>query len=333
LNPANLSSFVPFFRNAHLSTIASNFWKRPISDVHFPVTRRVYRTAPDIQVGVDEQSPPDPVAPVLGIHGLEGSSNSGYLLSLSHELLNAGYAVHRFNMRSCGGTENLASSNYHAGQTSDVLSVLRQIRQNWTGPLFLIGFSLGGNVSLKLAGELGQDAIGFLDGVCSVSNPLDLAACSDSLEEPRNVIYENRFLKYLRARINRRHLQYPDIYDIRPLAQIRTIRQFDDTYTAKLFGFGTAANYFATQSSNQFLELIRIPTLMIQAKDDPLIPFRVYSHPAIQSNPNLRLMATDHGGHVGFIAQRQPRFWIDPFIHRWTEEIRNKTTRSTVIIP
>ena len=325
--------FVPFFRSAHLSTIASNFWKRPVTVDRFPVTRQVYRTAPDIQVGVDEQTPPNPAAHVLAIHGLEGSSNSGYLLSLSHELLNAGVAVHRFNMRSCGGTEHLAKSNYHAGQTSDVLAVLREIRKTWDGPLFLVGFSLGGNVALKLAGELRQEAVGFLDGVCSVSNPLDLAACSDALEEPSNVIYENRFLKYLRARIQRRHLQYPDLYDIKPLAKVRTIRQFDDAYTAKLFGFGTAANYFATQSSNQFLDSIQIPTLLIQAKDDPLIPFRVYDHPVIRKNPNFRLIATDHGGHVGFIARSQPRFWVDPLIRRWTEEIRNKAVQSSVFIP
>jgi predicted alpha/beta-fold hydrolase len=305
-----------------------------VSEGRFPLTRRVYRTAPDVQVAVDEQMPVgEPVAHIMMIHGLEGSSVSGYLRSLSHELLDAGYAIHRFNMRSCGGSEHLSSSNYHAGQTSDALAVLREIRSEWSGPLFLAGFSLGGNVSLKMAGELGPEAAEFLDGVCAVSTPIDLSACSDALEQPRNFIYENRFLKYLAARIRRRNLQYPDLYDVGPLERVRTIRQFDDTYTAKLFGFGTAANYFATQSSNQFLEAIRIPTLLIQAKDDPLIPFRVYSHPAIAANPNIRLLATNGGGHVGFIARSQPRFWIDPVIRAWTEEVRNKRARSTVFIP
>jgi predicted alpha/beta-fold hydrolase len=307
-----------------------------VSEDRFPLIRRIYRTAPDVEVAVDEQTPANgapPVARVMMIHGLEGSSASGYLQSLSHELLNAGYATHRFNMRSCGGSEDLSSTNYHAGQTSDALAVLRHIRSEWQGPLFLAGFSLGGNVSLKLAGELGNDAIGLLDGVCSISTPIDLTACSDALEHRRNFIYENRFLVHLKARILRRHQKYPDLYDIRPLEGVRTIRQFDDVYTAKLFGFGTAANYFATQSSNQFLENIRIPTLLIQAKDDPLIPFRVYDHPAIRGNPNLHLIATDHGGHVGFIAQSQPRFWVDPMIRAWMEEVRNKRAQSTVFIP
>ena len=257
------------------------------------------------------------------IHGLEGSSDSGYIQSLSAELLPAGYAIHRFNMRSCGGTEHLSSTNYHAGQTSDALAVLRQIRQESpAAPLFLVGFSLGGNVSLKLAGELAGDAVELLGGVCSVSTPIDLAACSDALEARRNFIYQNRFLVRLKDRIVRRHQAYPDQYDLGPLKDVRTIRQFDDVYTAKLFGFGTAANYFATQSSNQFLDAIRIPTLMIQAQDDPLIPFDVYSHPAIRANGNIRLIATDHGGHVGFIAKVQPRFWIDPLIGEWIEEVR-----------
>ena len=306
-----------------------------MSEDRFALMRRIYRTDFDVQVAVDEQTPgaAPPAGHVMMIHGLEGGSDSGYLQSLSNELLNAGYATHRFNMRSCGGTEHLSSTNYHAGQTSDALAVLREIRREWSGPLFLVGFSLGGNVSLKLAGELGADAIGLLDGVCSVSTPIDLSACSDALEAPRNFIYQDRFLARLKDRIRRRHQQYPDRYDIKPLDQVRTIRQFDDAYTAKLFGFGTASNYFATQSSNQHLERIRIPTLMIQAKDDPLIPFAVFSHKAIAANRNLRLVATDHGGHVGFIARRQPRFWLDPLIRVWTEEVRrNKRAGSPVLI-
>jgi predicted alpha/beta-fold hydrolase len=220
-------------------------------------------------------------------------------------------------MRSCGGTEHLSSTNYHAGQTSDALAVLRQIRTESDAPLSLVGYSLGGNVSLKLAGELGNDAIGFLDGVCSVSTPIDLDACASELERPDNFIYENRFVAALKDRIRRRHQRYPDRYSLGGIDQVRTIRQFDDLFTAKLFQFGTAENYFATQSSNQFLESIRVPTLMIQSKDDPMIPFRVYDHPGIRANPRIRFIPTDHGGHVGFIARHQPRFWVDSVITDW----------------
>jgi uncharacterized protein len=327
------TSFHPFFRNAHLSTIAANFWKRPATERQFPLTRRVYRTEPEVQVAVDEQMPATgkPAANVMMIHGLEGASDSGYIRSLSRQMLDLGYGVHRFNMRSCGGTEPLSKTNYHAGQTSDALFVLRRIRQKWDVPLFLVGYSLGGNVSLKLAAELGSEADGLLDGVCAVSTPIDLAACAEALGKPANFIYSNRFVTRLKDRIRRRNAQYPDLYDLGPLSQVRTIQEFDDAYTAKLFGFGTAANYFATQSSNQFLERIRIPTLIIQAKDDPMIPFSVYNHPAIQGNPKIRLIATDYGGHVGFLARNQPRFWVDPIIGEFTWNLWNKRPCSIVL--
>ena len=312
--------FHPLFRNAHLSTIAGNFWKRPDTERQYPLLRRLYRTETDVEVAVDEQMPAaKPAANVMMIHGLEGASDSGYIRSLSREMLELGYGVHRFNMRSCGGTEHLSKTNYHAGQTSDALFVLREIRRRADAPLFLVGFSLGGNVGLKLAGELGPDAAGFLDGVCVVSTPIDLAACAETLGKPGNAVYSRRFVTRLKDRIRRRHARYPELYDIRALPGVRTIQQFDDAYTAKLFGFGTAANYFATQSSNQFLDRIAVPTLLIQAKDDPMIPFSVYNHPAIASNRNIRFIATDHGGHVGFIARRQPRFWLDATIAEFVQ--------------
>lgn len=289
-----------------------------MTEDRYPLERVIIQTEPDTAVAVDRQMLEKPVAHAVVIHGLEGDSGSGYIRSLSRELLGRGVSVHRFNMRSCGGTEHLSRTNYHAGQTSDVWFVLHEIRKQWSGPLFLIGFSLGGNVSLKLAGEMGTDALGLLDGVCAVSTPIDLAACSDALEAPRNFIYENRFLIRLKDRVRRRAAQYPDRYDTRALAGVRTIRQFDDAYTAKLFGFGTVANYFATQSSNQFLGDIRVPALLIQAKDDPLIPFDVYERAeGLRGNTKIRLVATDHGGHVGFIARGEPRFWVDRIIADW----------------
>ena len=129
----------------------------------------------------------------------------------------------------------------------------------------------------------------------------------------------------LKDRIRRRHLQAPDIYTLEHLPKIRTIIDFDNYYTAPLFGFGTAANYFRTQSSNQFLERIQIPTLLVQAKDDPLFPSPIYDHPAFSQNPHLRLIAAEHGGHVGFIARHRPRFWLDEVA--WTGWKKSRTSR------
>ena len=313
--------FRPFFKNPHLATIAGNFWARPDSEKQWPVERTVYETEPGVKIRVDSQRPTDPHGELILVHGLEGSSNAGYARSLAAAALAAGYAVHRMNLRGCGGTEALSLSNYHSGQTSDLLHLIRERTRRAAGPVFLAGFSLGGNMSLKLAGELGDAARDLISGVCAVSTPLDLAACATALGRPQNRIYDRRFLVALKRKIQVRARQAPDLYTLEHLAKVRTIYDFDDYYTARLFGFGTAANYYRTQSSNQFLEKIRIPALLIAAKDDPLVPFSVYDHPAFAANPNLRLLAVDHGGHLGFIARRRPRFWLDGVIVDWLEEL------------
>lgn len=317
----------PIVRNGHLQTLLGNFWSRPVTEDRFPLVRRLYRTQPDTQVAVDEQLLANPRAHAVLVHGLEGSSQSGYIRSLSRDLLEARVSVHRFNMRSCGGTEHLCKTNYHAGQTTDLKHVLTEIRKaDPERPIFLIGYSLGGNASLKLAGEFAGQ--GLVNGVAGISTPLDLARCCARLNDPRNFIYQRRFVNALKDRIRRRHALQPDEYDLKPLHSIRSIWEFDDAYTAKLFGFRTALNYFQTQSAGQFLQSIDVPCLMIQAKDDPMIPFDVYQRePALHGgNRNIRFLPFDTGGHVGFVSRTTPRFWIDPIITRWLLEIGNFET-------
>lgn len=283
-----------------------------------------HRTEPDVQVLVHSQHPAGaPRGELILVHGLEGSSDAGYARSMSYEALEAGYIAHRFNFRSCGGTESLALSNYHSGQTSDVLYIARERKRASGLPIYLVGFSLGGNVVLKLAGELGDAGRDVLAGVCAVSTPIDLAACAAALGKLQNRIYAQRFLSRLKEKIRIRYRQAPEIYTLEHLSQIRTIYDFDDYYTARLFGFGTAENYYRTQSSNQYLDKIRVPALIVAAKDDPLVPFAVYNHPAFTHNPNLRLVAVEHGGHLGFVARGRPRFWLDGLVIDWLQEIGN----------
>jgi len=301
--------------------MAGNFWSRPKVDERWPVEAVIYRTEPDVEVLVHSQRPDSPPrGEIILVHGLEGSSAGGYARSMSYAALEAGYATHRFNMRSCGGTENLALTNYHSGQTSDLLHVVQERRQKSNLPIYLVGFSLGGNVVLKLTGELRDDARGFITAVCGVSTPIDLKACSMALGKRENFIYEQRFLSRLRERVRLRHKQAPETYSLEPLKKIRTIYDFDDLYTGPLFGFGDADNYYATQSSKEFLGRIRIPALLVQAKDDPLIPFSVYDHPAFRENPCLTLIAVEHGGHLGFISRRRPRFWLDGLVTNWLKD-------------
>jgi predicted alpha/beta-fold hydrolase len=326
-----LTPFVPFFKNPHLLTIAGNYWQRQLDENRFPVKATLYETEPGVQVLVHSQTPSGPPAgELILVHGLEGSSAAGYARSLAQAALEAGYAVHRYNMRSCGGTEHLSGTTlYHSGQTSDLLAVIRQLQGR--SPIFLAGFSLGGNVVLKLAGELGESARELIAGVVAVSTPIDLAACVRQLDRRVNFIYSNRFLSRLKQRVRLKQRLAPGLFPIEKLDRVKTVYEFDDQFTALNFGFGTADNYYATQSSKQFLDRIRIPTLLVQAKDDPLIPFEVYNHPAFSQNPCLRLLAVEHGGHLGFVAKGKPRFWLDQVLVQWIGEVRNKVAAGLVL--
>lgn len=306
----------------------ANFAQRRLDILRYPVEDKYYDTEPGVEILVHSQRPPgSSVGDVLMIHGLEGSSDAGYMRSMAQLALDAGYAVHRSNMRSCGGTDLRCDSMYHAGLTSDTLAILREIRHSSPRPLVLIGYSLGGNVALKLAGELGLEAAELLDGVCSVSTPIDLAACVRKMSERQNRIYEWRFLSRLKERVRRRADRQPGRYQLAALDSIRSVYQFDDKITAQFFGFGSADNYYSTQSSQNFIAGIRVPTLIVQAKDDPLIPFAIFDALRLEANPYVKLVAVDHGGHLGFISNSTPRFWLDRLILEWMEQ-RRSITRS-----
>jgi predicted alpha/beta-fold hydrolase len=192
--------------------------------------------------------------------------------------------------------------------TSDLLAVLRESRKEDRAPAFLVGFSLGGNVVLKLAGEMGESARDFVQGVCTVSAPLDLAACARRIGERDNRLYEARFVRAMRRR----------------LAATGRYRRRE---FAPSFGFGDAANYYRTQSAIAFLAGLRVPALLVQAKDDTFVPFGIYESAAVRSNPWIQVMATDHGGHLGFIGRRPNRFWSDEVIMEWIAGVTVKKPR------
>jgi len=305
--------FDPLFRSPHLQTIAAHFWKRPDAGAEFPVDRRLYRTEPGVQVLVCSQRPSGtPRGEIVMVHGLEGSGDAGYIRSLGTAALRAGFAAHRFHMRTCGGTEHLCRTLYHAGLTGDLLAVLREFRAEGRPPVFLVGFSLGGNVVLKLAGELGESARQYVRGVCTVSAPLDLEACARRIGEPDNRLYEARFVRQMRRR-----LCATGRYRKAEFSGLSSVRAIDDRFTAPSFGFGDAANYYRTQSSLRYLHGIGVPVLLIQAMDDTFVPFAVYQSAEVRSNPAIRLMATQFGGHLGFLGRRPARLWADAAIMQW----------------
>lgn len=309
-----MRAFEPLFKNPHILTILANFWPRKHDTSRFPIEDRLVRTDEDTQVLVQTQRPSvAPVGHVVLLHGLEGNGEAGYIQSMAWDFLNAGFIAHRFNMRTCGGTAHLSNTLYHGGLTSDLRTWLELLDGERAGlPVFLIGFSLGGNLVLKLAGELGGAKPGtpeLIQGVCAVSTPIDLAAGVRRLGKLDNRLYERRFLARMRER-----LFATGRYTRAELDAARTIYEMDNRITAPSFGFEGAEHYYATQSSQAFLDRIRVPTLLIQAKDDMFIPFETFEHPAIASNPFLRLIATEYGGHLGFLSRSGSRFWLDEVV-------------------
>ena len=304
--------FVPLVSNPHLLTILGNFWPRDLDFAPYPSTRRLFETEPGVQVLVEVQTPPQPVAQLVLVHGLEGGADAGYMRTLAHRALTLNIATHRFHMRTCGGTEHLCNTLYHAGLTSDLLAYLQHIHSPL--PLFLTGFSLGGNVVLKLAGELASAGPSLLAGVAAVSAPIDLALAARQIGAPANTIYQRRFVTRMQTR-----LAATGRYTRSTLQPLNTLYGIDDTITAPSFGFGTADNYYATQSSNRFLPSICVPTLLIAAQDDPLIPFRMYSKARPEENPHIRTLYPEHGGHLGFLSRHAPRFWADEVLTEWIQ--------------
>lgn len=313
-----MQPFRPLLRNPHVLTILGNFARRTLDLARFPAEDQLLETEPGIRIRVVTQRPTVPIrGQLVLVHGLEGSSNAGYLRSMAQLALENGFTVHRTNMRSCGGTDESCRTMYHAGLTSDTLAILQRVKERSDEPVFLVGYSLGGNVALKLAGELGEAADGLVSGVIAVSTPLDLAACVRQLGKPENRLYQWRFVRALKARIRRRAQLLPDLYNADRLEGVRTVYEFDNEYVAPFFGFGTADNYYATQSAMNFLPSIRIPALLVQAKDDPMIPFEIYGDERVMSNSCIEVIAAEHGGHLGFLAKSAPHFWVDRVICEW----------------
>ncbi|HYM12849.1 MAG TPA: alpha/beta fold hydrolase [Bryobacterales bacterium] len=291
--------YYPLFGHPDLATIVGRYWPVRLE----PGEPRLFPTEPGVQV-LGRCHWRDPRAPVaVLVHGLEGSCDSTYVRWMARATLDAGFDVVRLNVRNCGGTEHLAPTLYHSGLTTDLRAVVAQLAPR---RLFLIGFSMGGNQVLKLAGEWGVSAPPHVAAVCAISAPIDLAACARRLGEPRNRVYERHFLRRLAASLRRKVRLFPDRFSLAPLARVRCIIDFDHHITAPAFGFRDAWDYYEQSSALRYLDAVRLPALLIQARDDPFIPFACYRLPV---NAALRLLAPDHGGHVSFLSRTPPRFW------------------------
>src|SRR5437588_695854 len=258
-----------------------------------------------------------PQAPtLLLVHGLEGSSESLYMRGTAQKAFREGFNVVRMNMRNCGGTEHLTRTLYHSGMTDDIQRVLMDELAGREGlkEIYVAGFSMSGNMVLRLAGDYGVEAPRALAGVAAVSPSIDLSGCADRIERPASTVYRWSFLRSLRRRVRRKSRQHPKLYDARGLWRVRTQRQFDERYTAPHGGFRDASDYYARASSLPVIARIRVPTLILHAADDPIIPSEPLRDPSIADNPNVLLVVTARGGHVGFVADAtddEDRYWAE----------------------
>ncbi|HST52534.1 MAG TPA: alpha/beta fold hydrolase, partial [Pyrinomonadaceae bacterium] len=253
---------------------------------------------------------------LLLIHGLEGSSESLYIRGTARKALSAGFNVVRMNMRNCGDTEHLTETLYHSGMTGDIHRVLTDelAGRERLREIFVAGFSMSANMVLRLAGEYGDDAPPSLAGVVAVSPPVDLAGCAGLLERRENALYLWSFMRSLRRRVRRKRRLNPELYDARGLRRVRTLRQFDERYTAPHGGFRDAADYYERASSLPLIHRIKVPTLVIHAEDDPFVPAAPLRDSSFADNPNVLLVITRQGGHVAFISagsEDEDRHWAE----------------------
>jgi predicted alpha/beta-fold hydrolase len=241
---------------------------------------------------------------LIVVHGLEGSSESQYMLGIARNGLAAGMNVVRMNQRNCGGMDHCAPTLYNSSRSADVAAVARNVvERDGISSFVLIGFSMGGNLVLKLAGEWGTEGPPEFRGVAAVCPAVNLAVGADALHEPRNRIYEYYFLLQLFKRYRRKVKAFPADFDASRLRGIRTLRQFDDRVTAYYCGYTGADDYYARAAAANVIDNIAMPTLVIHAANDPFVRILPETRQKLLDNPNITYVETADGGHCAFVGE------------------------------
>lgn len=269
-----------------------------------PAEPRLFRVAADTEVlgHCHWQPARDRHLTVILLHGLEGSSDGHYMRGMADKAWARGFNVVRLNQRNCGGTEHLTRGLYHSGLTADPLAVIAALAAEGLPRFAVAGYSLGGNLALKLGAELAGADRDRVVAVAAVSPPIELAACVTALERRENLVYHWNFLRGLRGRMRRKARLFPGAWDTRPLRRIRSVRAFDDAYTAPYHGFAGAADYYHRASARRVIGRLAVPGLLITADDDPFVPPDAARDPALAEVASLTRVVTRHGGHCGFVA-------------------------------
>jgi uncharacterized protein len=321
--------FVPRrgLRGAHLQTLAGHFLPR--RNLLPAPERRFFCVEEGVQVRCDchWQADRSAALTVVIVHGLEGSSDSNYVIGTGNKAWSAGMNVVRMNVRNCGGTERLAPTLYHSGLSSDVGAVVNElISKDRLTQVAIAGFSMGGNQVLKLAGEWGSSAPREVKAFAAVCPGMDLAASSAALHLWSNRIYEWRFLLSLWRSMGRKARLFPEIYERPRLRTLGSMRAFDNTVTARYCGFADADDYYRQASASPLVPRIAVPTLVIHAKDDPFVCLLPETQAALRANRNIRYVETEHGGHCAFVGEGdgEDARWAERQIVEFFRKITNR---------
>ena len=289
----------------HVQTVASFVMPRTIDLA--PAEERLVEVAPGINVRCwcrwQKENPAGSLTLIV-VHGLEGSTESQYMTGVARDGLAAGMNVVLMNQRNCGGMDHCAPTLYNSSLSSDVAAVARNlIEKDRITRFALAGFSMGGNLVLKCAGEWGSNGPAEFRGVAAVCPAMDLAVSADALHEPANRIYEWYFLWQLVRRMRAKAKFFPNDFDVKRLRGVSSLRLFDDRITAYYCGFSGADDYYARAAASNVVDRIAVPGLIIHAANDPFIRLQPDTMKKIAGNPNLSFIETADGGHCAFIAE------------------------------
>jgi predicted alpha/beta-fold hydrolase len=326
--PSWLTSFEPhpWLRNGHLQTIVGNFLPRPAFVLPTIAETVEVDPADGSRVLCHGHWQPEGVraerTTMVLVHGLEGSSDSRYIQGISARAWSAGMNVIRMNMRNCGGSDGLTPTLYHSGRSADVAAVVSHFAGRFGLQRFaLVGYSMGGNLVLKHAGEWGARAP--LVAVATVCPVIDLAISADALHEPANRVYEWHFLRRLMQRLRRKAEMFPAIYQLGSIGPVRSIREFDHKIVAPHCGFRDADDYYFRAASARVIDRVAVPTLVLCAEDDPFIRLSAGTRARILANPHITFVGSRHGGHCAFLSRRSSEgvHWAEAAVVRFLQAV------------
>ncbi|RME77470.1 MAG: alpha/beta fold hydrolase, partial [Planctomycetota bacterium] len=309
------SPFIPprFLANPHLQTIISYYY--PSSTPGFPVDYRTIPLPDGDQLSIVVTKPQDWTADkrtIFLIHGLTGSHLSPYMIRMTGWFYDRGYQVIRINLRGAGSGVGLAKYPAHAGRSEDIHQVVQYVKENLVlGKSSIMGFSMGGNIALKLAGEWGRNHPSEVDSIFAVCPPINLFESIKSMDLPLNRLYERSFVQALVQQVEQLREYYPQM-DLPNFPPNLRLMEFDEIYTAPYSGFSSVTEYYSTAQAEGYMPNISIPTLILASKDDPLVAWKPLQR--FEDHPFIKIILTEKGGHLGFWKKSPP-----PFGYRWMD--------------